>query len=42
MKARKNWVNREVTHINSLKGKMDLEFAKNVKKQGSSNLFKTL
>jgi hypothetical protein len=35
-------VNGEVTHINSLQGKMDLEFAKNVKKQGISILFKTL
>jgi hypothetical protein len=42
MKARKNWVNGEIIHINSLHGKMDLEFAKNMKKQGISSLFKTL
>lgn len=28
MKARKNWVNGEVTHINSLQGKIDLELLK--------------
>jgi hypothetical protein len=35
-------VNGEITHINSPQGKIDLEFAKNVKKQSNFNLFKTL